>query len=102
MTAIYIQMFAALIFVILIIGAVGYVMRKKQDRFGVMSVVGYQPLGPKKGVTALKVGGEILLIGVTQNDMRLLKVIKEGELEIESPDSFKSRLDKFKRPGALN
>lgn len=100
MTGTYIQITAALIFVILLIVAIGYVFRKKQNRFGLMSIVSYQPFGPKKGVAALKVGSEVLILGVTPTDMRLLKIFKEGELDLTEPDGFQSKLEKFKNMGA--
>jgi flagellar biogenesis protein FliO len=93
----YVQMVIALVSVILLIFAIGFVLRKKQDRLGLMSVVGYQSLGPKKGVAALKIGKEILILGVTSNDMRLLRVFKDGELELKEVHGFQSRLEKFKK-----
>lgn len=96
MTGSYLQMVAALLFVVLLIFATGYVLKRKQNRFGFMSIVGYQPVGPKKGVAALKVGKEVLILGVTTNDMRLLKICKEGELELTESAGFQSRFDKFR------
>ena len=101
MTGIYIQMAAALAFVILLIVAAAYVIKKKQNRFGLMSVVGYQPFGAKKGVAALKVGTDVMILGVTPSDMRLLKVYKDSELELNANEGFQSKLDKFKGIGAL-
>ncbi len=99
MTGTYLQVAAALVFVILLILAAGFIMRKKQNRLGLMSVISYQPFGPKKGVAALKIGSEILILGLTPNDMRLLKIFKEGELDFEEPEGFKGRLDRFKEMG---
>jgi flagellar biogenesis protein FliO len=96
----YMQMVSALIFVILLIVGAGYLMRKRQNRFGLMNVISYQPFGPKKGVAALKVGEEVFILGVSQNDMRLLKIFKDGELDLEEPVRFQSRLEKFKKIGA--
>lgn len=100
MTGTYLQVVVALIFVILLILAAGFIMRKKQNRLGLMSVISYQPFGPKKGVAALKIGSEILILGVTPNDMRLLKIFKDGELDLEEPEGFQGRLDRFKEMGA--
>ena len=100
MTGTYIQTAAALVFVILLILVAGYVMRKKQNRFGLMSIVGYQPFGPKKGVAALKIGKEVLILGVTPNEMRLLKIFKDNELDLEETDGFQNRLEKIKKMGA--
>ena len=100
MTGTYIQTAAALVFVILLIAGAGYIMRKRQNRFGLMSIVSYQPFGPKKGVAALKIGKEILILGVTPNEMSLLKIFKEGELDLEEIDGFRAGLEKFKKTGA--
>ena len=100
MTGLYMQAAAALAFVILLIVTAGYLIKKKQNRFGLMSVVSYQPFGQKKGVAALKIGGEVLILGVTQNDMRLLKVFKEDELDFSSGEGFQGKLEKIMHAGA--
>ena len=100
MTGTYIQVAAALVFVIFLIFATGFVLRKRQNRFGLMSVVSYQQFGPKKGVAALKIGKEILILGVTPNDMRLLKVFKDSELDLTEVEGFQGKLEKFKKMGA--
>ncbi len=96
MTGTYIQMAVALTFVIFLIIVVGFLLKKKQNRYGLMSVVSYQPFGPKKGVAALKIGNEILILGVTSNDMRLLRIFKDGELELKEIEGFQSKLEKFR------
>ena len=99
MTGTYIQMTAALVFVILLIFGVGFLMRKKQGRSGLMSLVCYHSFGPKKGVAALKIGEEILILGVSQSDMRLLKVFKDSELDLPDAEGFQGKLDKFRKTG---
>jgi flagellar biogenesis protein FliO len=96
MTGTYIQTAAALVFVILLIVATAFVLRKKQNRAGFMNIVGYQPFGPKKGVAALRVGKEVLILGVTSNEMRLLKTFGEGELELPEHEAFHNRFERFK------
>lgn len=100
MTGVYLQVAAALVFVILLIVAVGFVMKKRQNRFGLMSVVSYQPFGPKKGVAALKIGKEILILGLTTSDVRLLKIFKDHELDLKEADGFQSKFEWFKKTGA--
>lgn len=100
MTGTYIQMSAALIFVILLIVAAGYVMKKKQNRFGIMNLISYQPFGPKRGVAALKVGKEVLILGMTQTEMRLLKSFNEEELDLSKPEGFQVKLNRLKNAGA--
>ncbi len=97
MTGTYIQMAGALTFVLLLIFGTAYLVRKKQNRLDLMSVVSYQNIGPKKGVAALKIGKEVLILGVTTNEVRLLKTFKDDELQLEQVDGFQSRLEKFKR-----
>jgi flagellar biogenesis protein FliO len=80
MTTVYFQMVAALVFVILLILGAGYLLRKKQNRFGLMDVVSYQSIGPKKGVAALKVGDE--------------------ELDLSEKSGFADRLEKFRKTGS--
>ena len=93
MTQAYAQMAGALIFVIILIFAAGFLMRKKQNKFGLMEVISYHSFGPKKGVAALKVGTEVLILGMTQNEMRLLRTFRNGELEIPENKSFQNKLE---------
>ncbi len=95
MTQTYIQMAAALAFVILLIFVTGFLLKKRQNKFGLMSLVSYHPFGHKKGVAALKIGSEILILGVTPNDMRLLKVFKDSELELKEKELFQNKLERF-------
>ncbi len=97
MTATYIQMAAALAFVILLIFAAGFILKKKQNKFGLMSLVGYQSFGPKKGVAALKIGREILILSVTPNEMRLLRVFKDSEVDVPDTGAFHNKLEMFKK-----
>jgi len=96
MTGAYMQMVAALFFVILLIVVTAYIFKKKQAGTGFMSIVGYQPFGPKKGVAALKVGKEILILGVTPNEMRLLKTFGEGDLDLPEGEAFHNKFERFK------
>ena len=100
MTGIYLQVAAALGFVILLILGAGFIMKKRQNRFGLMSVVSYQPFGPKKGVAALKIGKEVLILGLTTSDVRLLKIFKDYELELKDTEGFQGKLERFKKTGA--
>jgi flagellar biogenesis protein FliO len=92
MTTVYIQTAAALVFVILLIIGLSYVMRRRQGADGLMKIVGYQSMGPKKGIAALKIGREILLVGVSASDIRLLKTYGDDELDIPEKSGFQERL----------
>jgi len=102
MTSTYIQMAGALTFVLLLIFGVAYLVRKKQNRLDLMSVISYQNIGPKKGVAALKIGKEVLILGVTTNEVRLLKTFQDNELDLDETGGFQSKLERFKKAGALN
>lgn len=75
MMDLYLQMGLALILVSGLILIMGLFIKKRQDREGLMHVMGYQSLGPKKGIAMVKVGQEILLVGVTATDIKLLKSV---------------------------
>jgi len=73
MTDLYFQMGMALALVVGMIALLGVFLRKRQEKDGLMKVLGYQSLGPKKGIAAVKIGQEVLLVGVTASDLKLLK-----------------------------
>jgi flagellar protein FliO/FliZ len=74
----YVQMGIALALVVGMIFLLGLVMKKKQEKDGLMKVLGYQSLGPKKGIAAVKIGQEVLLVGVTATDVKLLKSLDDA------------------------
>jgi flagellar biogenesis protein FliO len=73
MMDLYLHMGLALIAVSGLVLVLGYVLKKRQGGDGLMKVMGYQSLGPKKGIAMVKVGAEVLLVGVTATDVKLLK-----------------------------
>jgi flagellar biogenesis protein FliO len=94
-------MAGALTFVLLLIFGAAYVVRKKQNRVDLMHLISYQNIGPKKGVAALKIGKEVLILGVTTNEVRLLKTFQDNELDLEEAEGFHSKLERFKKAGAI-
>ncbi len=94
MTETSVQMGIALAFVIFLIFIIASVYKKRQKSSGLMSLVAYQSLGPKKGVAALKIGREILILGITPTDFRLLKTFDEKDVE---PDEIGNIIDKVER-----
>jgi flagellar protein FliO/FliZ len=73
MMDLYLQMGIALILVSGVIILLGLFVKKRQDKEGLMKIMGYQSLGPKKGLAMVRVGREVLLVGVTATDVKLLK-----------------------------
>ncbi|HYA86424.1 MAG TPA: flagellar biosynthetic protein FliO [Nitrospirota bacterium] len=88
MIDLYLHMGVALILVSGLIFLLGLFIKKKQDKSSLMKVMGYQSLGPKKGMAMVKVGQEVLLLGVTTNDVKLLKTLNCLDEETGHPRSF--------------
>lgn len=82
MNALLVQTAAALALVILLIAAAAWVYRKKKPGGpGIIDLVAYQPFGPRRGVAAVRIGREILIVGVTNADLKLFRVIDAEELK---------------------
>jgi flagellar biogenesis protein FliO len=97
MTAEYIQMIIALAAVIGVILLLSFFMKKRQTRPGMlMSVVAYQSFGPRKGVAALKMGKDVLLLGITTTDIKLLKTFNENEFEQQTTAEINDKLRMLK------
>jgi flagellar biogenesis protein FliO len=71
------QISITLIFVILLILAAALVYKKRYRGSGLISVEEYLSFGPRRGIAAVKVGKEILIVGITPNEFRLLKILDE-------------------------
>ncbi|KJU87061.1 hypothetical protein MBAV_000747 [Candidatus Magnetobacterium bavaricum] len=74
------QMSLALGSVIFLIYGIAYVLRKRQKKAGLISILEYVSLGPKKGIAAVRVGAEVLIVGVTPTDFRLLTTLSGKNL----------------------
>ena len=80
MTATYLQMVLALAAIIVLIVLLSLFLKRRHGKASLFDVVAYHAFGPRKGVAALKVGSEILLLGITANDLKLLRTFKDHEL----------------------
>jgi flagellar biogenesis protein FliO len=97
MTAEYVQMIVALAAVIGLILLLSFFMKKKQTKTGLlMNVVAYQSFGPRKGVAALKMGKDVLLLGITSTDVKLLKTFNENEFEQQATAEINKKLRMLK------
>lgn len=93
----YLQMIIALAAVVGLIFLMAFFVRKKQGATGgMMKIIGYQSLGQRKGVVALKVNSDVLLLGVTPSEVRLLKSYEDGELKAEPVKEHDSKLKKLR------
>lgn len=92
----YSQIVIALLAVIGLIVLIGLMMKKRQSTAGIMSIVSYQTFGPKKAIAVIKVGNEILLVGITPTDLKLLRTYQQSDLESETYREMSDKLVKLK------
>lgn len=97
MTELAFQMTLALAFVIFLIYAISFVYKKKQKAANLLNLVAYQSFGQKMGVAAIRVGNEILVLGVTPTDMKLLKKIQDKPGANQEVASIADKVRKLRR-----
>lgn len=97
MTGIYEQTAIGLFFVLSLILVFAYIHRKRQKSSGIINLIAYQSLGQKTGVAALKIKGEILIIGVTQSDLKVLKRLDEKETVMDETNGIAENIRKLKK-----
>ncbi len=83
MTDFSLQIGIALIMISGLIVMMGLAAKKRQGRESLMKVMGYQSLGPKKGLAMVRVGEEVILVGVTATDVKLLKTLGPAAQQVE-------------------
>jgi len=96
MTDLYLQMILALGAVIGLILILALAVRKRGVKSGMMQVLAYHSFGPRKGVAAVKVGREVLLLGVTTTDLKLLKTLSESDLRPEPQDALAEKVERLR------
>ena len=77
MTSLFGQISIVISFITLLIFIAALIYKKRQKGSGLISIIEYFSFGPKRGIAALKVGKEILIVGITLNEFRLLKTLDE-------------------------
>lgn len=74
----------SLVFIVgLILVIAGFMKKRTGTGSEILKTLGYLNLGPRKGIAIIKAGEEILLVGITTNDLKLLKTLPESALENE-------------------
>ncbi len=74
----------SLVFIVgLILVVAGFMKKRTGTGSEILKTLGYLNLGPRKGIAIIKAGEEILLIGITTNDLKLLKTLPKSALENE-------------------
>ncbi|MBP2675155.1 MAG: Flagellar biosynthesis protein, FliO [Deltaproteobacteria bacterium] len=98
MTDLLLQTGAALAFVILLIAAVAWAYKKKKPGIpGLLQLVAYQPFGPRRGVAAVRVGREVLVLGVTNTDLKLLRVLDAAAIEEGTAGAVADRVSRLRK-----
>jgi flagellar biogenesis protein FliO len=97
MTAMILQMVLALAFVLFLIFSVSLIYRKRQKASTLINLVAYHSFGQKMGIAALKVGDEILVLGMTPTDMKLLKKIHDDGAATQETGSIADKVKRLKR-----
>ncbi|MFN3480625.1 MAG: FliO/MopB family protein [Thermodesulfovibrionales bacterium] len=97
MSDLYLQVMTALGAVLGLIFLLAFLLRKKQRRNEMMRVIAYHPLGTRKGITAMKVGEEILLLGVTPADIKLLRRYNASDFESEEIRDISKKVMSLRR-----
>ena len=93
----FLQMGAALVFVIFLIFAFAFLYKKRQKGSGLINLLAYQSFGQKMGVAALKIGGEILVLGITPTDFKLLKKMDEKDFQMDEVKNIADKVKKLKK-----
>lgn len=98
MSDLIVQTGAALAFVLLLIAAAAFAYRKRQPGApGLFKLVAYHPFGPRRGVAALRVGPEVLILGVTNADLKLLRVLDASRIEEGSAAAGADRISRLRK-----
>jgi flagellar biogenesis protein FliO len=97
MTDMALQMAMALAFVVFLIFAASFLYRKKQKGSDFLSLVAYHSFGQKMGIAALRVGDEVLVLGVTPTDMKLLKKVAAGAAPPQEAAGIADKVKRLKR-----
>jgi flagellar biogenesis protein FliO len=87
----------AIIGLILSMVVLGVLFRRKQKQSHIIQMVAYQSLGSKKGVAALQVGNEILLIGIMPTGFRVLKTMEAKEVIATQEAPYSDRMEKLRK-----
>lgn len=96
MTETYIQMLLALAAILGLMGLMTFFLRRKAVKPGLLQVMAYHSFGPRKGLAAVKVGKEVLLLGITTTDLKLLKTLSEADLQTGARGDIAGKLEHLK------
>ena len=88
----YIRFIAALCLVAGMLWFAVRVLRQRRPNLGGLSLLQYFPLGPRRGVAAVRAYDEVLVLGVTPDSIRLLRSYSIEKLP-EDPQALNPATD---------
>lgn len=107
MMDLYFKMVLSLLFVLVILGFVYLVIRKRvnlNNKGGLFDILEYKSFGPKMGIMALKFGDRVLLIALTSTNITLIEqfdaknVLKDENRDDELAQKIKKLRDGLNEP----
>ncbi len=85
--------FALIGVLILILVVARFAQARTTTMPGLLNTLGYLSLGPRKGIAIIKAGKEIILVGVTPTDLKLLKTIPEEAFDQTELKRIRDNID---------
>lgn len=107
MMDLYFKMVLSLLFVLVILGFIYLVIRKRvnlNNKGGLFDILEYKSFGPKMGIMAVKFGDRVLLIALTSTNITLIehfdakKVLKDENRDDELAQKIKKLRDGLNEP----
>lgn len=96
------RVIAALVLIVGLLLVAVWLLKRRRTTAGDMTLLRYYPLGPRRGVAALKVYDEVLVLGVTSQNIQLLKSFPADKIPAEpehgggNPLDFKAILGRLR------
>lgn len=87
------RVIAALVLIVGLLLVAIWLLKRRRTTTDNMSLLRYYPLGPRRGVAALKVYDEVLVLGVTNQNIQLLKSFPADKIPEEPEGAGESSLD---------
>ncbi len=94
-----IRMILSILVIIALIYLLVYILKKYSysSHTGgtpLIKVISFSYLRPKEALYLVRVGGKLLLLGVTSNNITLIKELNEGDFDIEFGENLK-KIEKY-------
>ncbi|RMG69720.1 MAG: hypothetical protein D6710_08410 [Nitrospirae bacterium] len=85
----------AFVLTLILVGLRIFLGRVSSTQNHLIKTLGFLNLGPRKAIAVVKAGKEVILIGVTANDLKLIKAYPEDAFSTEL-EALKNNISKIK------